>query len=72
MKDAADVVRKAEDLRGLHVFRIDPVDDGATVWPVFGNRDPDVLAIVIDAAWMVHRALAQDEVADKVYPSDRP
>src|SRR4051812_20479331 len=66
VNDAAKVVLVSEYFCQLHRFGIDLVDDGRAVWPVFGNRRVDRLAVVVDAARMIDRPFAQGDVLKQV------
>jgi len=53
------MVREAEDLGGLQCLWIYAVDDRAAVRAVLGDRNPDVLSVVVDAARVVDGALSE-------------
>lgn len=60
--DAAEVVRDRELLLYIQRSGVHAVDDGAAVGPVLGNGNPDVGAVEVDAARVVHVALAENDV----------
>src|SRR4051794_34508491 len=66
VNDAAEVVLVSEYFCRLHRFGIDLVDDGRAVWPVFGNRREDRLAVIVDATRMIDRPFAQRDVLKQV------
>ena len=66
VNDTAKMVLVAEYFLRLHRSGIDLVDDGRAVWPVFGNRREDRLAVIVDAARMIDRPFAQRDVFNQV------
>lgn len=58
----AKVVLHLQLLAHVQGVRVDLVADGAAVGAVLGNRDPDVGAVKVDAAGVVHVALTQNDV----------
>src|SRR5674476_238260 len=60
--DAAEVVGDLELLVHSEGAGVDAVDDGAAVGPVLGHGDPDVCAVEVNAARVVHVALTESDV----------
>src|ERR1035437_2825506 len=60
--DAAEVVGDLELLVPSEGAGVDAVDDGAAVGPVLGHGDPDVCAVEVNAARVVHVALTESDV----------
>ena len=58
----ADVIRYTRDFRGFHRPRIDAVDDRAAIRPIFGDRDPDEFAVVIQTAGVIDRAFTEPKI----------
>jgi hypothetical protein len=59
MHDATNMIVHGEDERRLERIRIDAVDVALAVRSIFGDRHPDVPAVVVDAARMILRAIGQ-------------
>src|SRR3954452_25113810 len=66
VNDTAKMVLVAEHFLRLHRSGIDLVDDGRAVWPVFGNRREDRLAVIVDAPRTINRPFAQCDVLKQV------
>jgi hypothetical protein len=60
--DTADVALHLELLVDVEGLEIDAVDDGAAVGAVLGHGNPHRAPVGVDAAGVVHVALAQDDV----------
>jgi hypothetical protein len=66
VNDGADVVVDAKHLGGLHRLGFDPVNDRTAVRAVLCRRNPDVHAVVVDAARMIDRPFPEPEIGNEV------